>query len=87
MALRIFIVFVVVSIVFPVCYYAWFWAFINLVPPEFGMPTYEDEIELAFLVSLVPFSVVPLFISISVCGFLNRRLLFRRLGYDARLFD
>ena len=82
MARRIFTAFFVVLIVFPVCYYAWFWALINLVPPEFGMPAYEEEIELAFLVGSVAFSVVPLFISIRVCGFLNRRLLIRRLGSD-----
>ena len=84
--LTIFTAFVVVLIVFPVCYYAWFWAFI-LVPAEFDMPTYEEEIELAFLVGLVSFSVAPLFISISVCGFLNRSFLnrsflIRRLGSD-----
>ena len=67
--------FVVVLIVFPVCYYAWFWALFNLIPPEFGMPTYEAEIELAFLVGSVAFSLVPLFINIRVCGFLNQRLL------------
>ena len=81
MALRTFTAFFVVLIVFPVCYYAWFWA-INLIPPEFGMPTYEEEIELAFLVGSVAFSVVPLFISIRVCGFLNRCLLIRRMGSD-----
>lgn len=69
MALRIFTAFVVVLIVFPVCYFAWFWA-INLIPPEFGMPTYEEEIELAVLVGSVAFSVVPLFVSIRVCGVL-----------------
>ena len=78
---RIFTVFFVVMIVFPVCYYAWFWA-INLIPPEFGMPKYEEEIELAFLVGSVAFSVIPLFISIKVCGFLNRRLMIRRMGSD-----
>lgn len=67
----IFIALVVVSIVFPVCYCAWFWAFINLFPPDFGMPTYEEKVELAFLVSLMPFCVVPLFVSIRLCGFLN----------------
>jgi hypothetical protein len=81
MALRTFTAFFVVLIVFPVCYYAWFWA-INLIPPEFGMPTFEEEIELAFLVGSVAFSVVPLFISIRVCGFLNRCLLIRRMGSD-----
>ena len=73
MAIRIITAFLVVLIVFPVCYYAWFWA-LNLVPPEFGMPTYEEEIELAFLVGSVAFSLVPLFVSIRVCGFLNRHL-------------
>ena len=70
----IFTALVVVLIVFPVCYYAWFWAFINMVPAEFGMPTYEEEIELACLVGSVAFSLVPLFVSIRVCGFLNRHL-------------
>jgi hypothetical protein len=51
------------------------------------MPAYEEAIELAFLVGSVAFSAVPLFVSIRVCGFLNRRLPFRRLGYDDRLFD
>jgi len=73
--LTVFTAFVVVLIVFPVCYFAWFWALMNLIPPEFGMPTYEEEIELAFLVGSVAFSVVPLLISIRVCGFLNRHLL------------
>ena len=73
--LTIFTAFVVVLIVFPVCYSAWFWALFNMVPSEFGMPTYEEEIELAFLVGSLAFSVVPLLISIRVCGFLNRRLL------------
>ncbi len=82
MTRRIFTAFVVVLIVFPVCYYAWFWA-LNLVPPEFGMPTYEEEIELAILVGSVAFSVVPLLISIRVCGFLSRRFMIRRLGSDA----
>ena len=68
MALRIFKASFVVLIVFPVCYYAWFWA-IKLIPPEFGMPTYEEEIELAVLVGSVAFSVVPVTISIRVCGF------------------
>ena len=74
MALRIFTAFLVVLIVFPVCYYAWFLTFEHLVPPEFGMPTYEEEIELAFLVGSIAFSLVPLFVSIRVCGFLNRHL-------------
>ncbi len=86
MTLRIFTTVFVILIVFPVCYGAWFWVF-NLVPPEFGMPAYEEAIELVFLVGSVAFSVIPLFISIRVCGFLNRRLLFRRLGCDDRLFD
>jgi len=80
MALRILTAFFVVSLVFPICYYAWFWAFTSLVPPDFGMPAYENEIELTFLVSLLPFSVVPVLISIKVIGFLNRRLLIRCVG-------
>ena len=35
--LTTFTAFVVVLIVFPVCYSAWFWALFNLIPPEFGM--------------------------------------------------
>ena len=38
------------------------------------VPTYEEEIELAFLVGSIAFSLVPLFVSIRVCGFLNRHL-------------
>jgi len=83
MVLRIVAAFFVVLIVFPACYYAtqrqsmteaWFLT-IDLVPPEFGMPTYEDEIELAFMIGSVAFSLVPLFMSTRLCAFLHRRFL------------
>ena len=80
MALRIFTAVLVGLIVIPVCYYAWFWAWTNLIPPEFGMPAYEEEVELAFLVGSMAFCVAPLFISLKVIGFLNRCLMARRLG-------
>ena len=71
MTLRIFTAVLVVLILFPICYAAWFCG-INLIPPEFGMPEYEEEIEWAVVVGSVAFSVVPLYASIRVCGFMNR---------------
>ena len=82
MVFRIFTASLVVSFVFSVCYYAWFLTIENLVPPEFGMPAYEDEIELAFVVGSVTFSVVPLLISIGASAFLKRHFLMRHLGSD-----
>ena len=68
MVFRIFTVFCVVLIVFPVCYFAWFWGVLNLIPPDFGMPTYEDEVEWAVLIGSVVFGVVPLLITVRICG-------------------
>lgn len=62
----------VVLIVFPVCYYAWFWAWLHGLPPDFGMPEREEELELAMRVGSGAFLVVPLFISIRVRSRLNR---------------
>lgn len=36
------------------------------------MPEHEEEIEWAVVVGSVAFSVVPIYASIRVCGFMNR---------------
>ena len=82
MVFRLFIALVVVILVFSACYYLWGWALMNLVPSEWGMPEYEDEMEFAGLVLSVIFAVVPTFISIKVC-----RLLYRRFPTSQRVPD
>ena len=73
MTIRIFTAVLVALIVFPICYGAWLYG-INLIPPEFGMPEYEEQIEWALVVGSVAFSAVPLYVSIRVSRFLNRPL-------------
>ena len=64
MAFRVLRILAIVLTVFLVSYLAWFSAWAILVPAEFGMPEYEDEIELAFLVGSVIFGIVPLLVCI-----------------------
>ena len=59
---------VIVLAVFLASYFAWFSAWAILVPAEFGMPEYEDEIELAFLVGSMIFGIVPLLVCIIATG-------------------
>jgi len=57
----------VVLVVVPACYAVWFWATDVLMPPEFGMPDYEDELEFGFLAGTALFAVVPIWLSIKLC--------------------
>jgi hypothetical protein len=72
MTLRLIRGLLVFTAVLFICYLAWFWAWSSLVPPDFGMPEHEEEIEFVFMAGSVVFIVVPILISTWVCGRLNR---------------
>ena len=61
--------------VFGACYACWFGSVHYLVPIDFGMPDYEEQLELAFLAGTVAFGMVPVILSMNLIAYLNEHLL------------